>query len=60
LGFASNNPTHEVSDASDEMDDRYGEFTIVPALMMGMKDTIIDRVAFGPVSELEDLYSYIN
>ncbi len=51
------NPTHEISDAADDMDDRYGEFTVVPALMMGMRDTIIDRVAFGSVSELEDLYT---
>ena len=49
--------THDVSDAADDMDDRYGEFTVVPALMAGMNNTIIDRVAFGSVSELEDLYS---
>lgn len=53
-------PTHDVSDTADEMDDRYGEFTVIPALMMGMGDTIIDRVAFGSVSELEDLYKGIN
>lgn len=52
-----NVPTHAVSDSADEMDDRYGEFTVIPALMLGMKDTIIDRVAFGSVSELEDLYA---
>jgi hypothetical protein len=27
-----------------------------PALMMGMDDTIIDRIAFGGVKELEELY----
>jgi hypothetical protein len=26
------------------------------ALMMGMDDTIIDRIAFGGVKELEELY----
>ncbi len=52
-----NVPNHDVSDAADEMDDPYGEFTVIPALMIGMKDTILDRVAFGSVSELEDLYS---
>jgi hypothetical protein len=27
-----------------------------PALMMGMRETIIDRIAFGGVKELEELY----
>jgi hypothetical protein len=27
-----------------------------PALMMGMDETIIDRIAFGGVKELEELY----
>jgi hypothetical protein len=29
---------------------------ITPALMMGMDETIIDRIAFGDVKELEELY----
>jgi hypothetical protein len=29
---------------------------IMPALMMGMDETIIDRIAFGGVKELEELY----
>jgi hypothetical protein len=29
---------------------------LTPALMMGMDDTIIDRIAFGGVKELEELY----
>jgi hypothetical protein len=27
-----------------------------PALMMGMDETIIDRITFGGVKELEELY----
>jgi hypothetical protein len=27
-----------------------------PALMMGMDETILDRIAFGGVKELEELY----
>lgn len=46
-----------VSVAIDRMNDRYGEFVITPALMMGMDDTVIDRIAFGGVKELEDLYA---
>jgi DNA polymerase-4 len=33
--------------ATDIINDRYGEFTIVPAIMANMDGTIIDRVAFG-------------
>jgi hypothetical protein len=35
----------------DRINDKYGEFLITPALMMGMDDTIIDRIAFGGVGE---------
>jgi hypothetical protein len=40
----------------DEINDKYGEFVITPALMMGMKDIILDRVSFGSVKELQELY----
>jgi hypothetical protein len=40
----------------DKINGKYGEFVITPALMMGMDDTIIDRIAFGGVKELEELY----
>lgn len=33
--------------AIDAINDKYGEFTITPALMMNMRDTIVDRIAFG-------------
>jgi hypothetical protein len=35
---------------------KYGEFVIRPVLMMGMDETIIDRIAFGGMKELEELY----
>jgi DNA polymerase IV len=53
--FAS--PTHAVSEAMDKVNDRWGEFVITPALMMGMEDIILDRIAFGGVKELEEIYS---
>jgi len=46
----------KVSDAMDEINNKYGEFIITPALMMGMDNQIIKRVPFGNVKELEDLY----
>jgi DNA polymerase-4 len=48
--------SHAVAEAMDKINDKYGEFVITPALMMGMDDTIIDRIAFGGVKELEELY----
>jgi len=32
--------------------DRYGEFTVVPAAMANMQDTIIKRVPFGSVRDV--------
>jgi DNA polymerase IV len=52
--FAS--PSHAVAAAMDRINDKYGEFVITPALMIGMDETIIDRIAFGGVKELEELY----
>jgi DNA polymerase IV len=49
-------PTHAVSDAMDRINDRWGEFVVTPALMMGMEDVILDRVSFGGVKELRDIY----
>jgi DNA polymerase-4 len=52
--FAS--PTHAVSEAMDEINNKWGEFVITPALMMGMDEIILDRIAFGGVKELEEIY----
>lgn len=38
--------------ASDKVNDRYGEFTLVPALMSNMGDTILKRVPFGSVRDI--------
>lgn len=43
---------HLVSDALDKINDKYGEFVVTPATMMGMSKTILDRIAFGSVKEL--------
>ena len=37
--------------------DRWGDFVITPALMLGMEDIILDRIAFGGVKELEEIYA---
>ena len=50
-------PTHAVSAAMDQINDKYGEFVVTPALMMGMDDLVIDRIAFGGVKELQEMYA---
>lgn len=37
----------KISKALDEINDTYGEYVIHPALMMKMKNKVMDRVAFG-------------
>jgi len=46
-----------VSKSLDALNDRYGEYTIYAALMLGRTKEVIDRVAFGGVSELEEVYA---
>ncbi len=45
----SDERARKISDAVDRMNDRYGEFVVTPAIMMGMQHTILDRIAFGNV-----------
>ena len=40
--------------AIDAVNNRYGIFTVFPATMMGSKDYIPDRIAFGGIRELEE------
>ncbi len=44
--------SRELSDALDKINDRYGEYVITPALMMGTESMVPDRIAFGRVKEL--------
>ena len=38
--------------AADHVNDRFGEFTVVPAVMADMDKTILDRVAFGNIRDI--------
>jgi hypothetical protein len=40
----------------DKVNDRWGEFVVTPALMLGMEKIILDRISFGGVKDLEELY----
>ncbi len=44
--------TRGLARAADLINDRYGEFTLVPAIMANMQDTILKRVAFGSIRDL--------
>jgi hypothetical protein len=44
--------TRSLAEASDAINDRYGEFTVVPATMANMQDTISKRVPFGSVRDI--------
>jgi DNA polymerase-4 len=52
------NKMHKAELAMDQINDKYGEFVITPAIMLNVKDKILDRIAFGGVKDLEDLYSF--
>lgn len=38
---------HRVSDALDSINNRYGEYVVYPAKMMGIRSEVLDRIAFG-------------
>ncbi len=40
-----------LADAIDTLNDRYGGYTIYPAVMLGMENIILDRIAFGSVKD---------
>jgi len=44
--------TRSISEALDKINDRYGEYTVIPASMANMEDVIIKRVPFGSVRDL--------
>ncbi len=44
--------SRSLAHAADMVNDRYGEFTVVPAIMANMQDTILKRVAFGSIKDL--------
>jgi DNA polymerase-4 len=41
-------------DALDSINERWGNFAITPARMLGTEDQVIDRISFGSIKELEE------
>ncbi|MGH7204282.1 MAG: DNA polymerase Y family protein [Candidatus Levyibacteriota bacterium] len=46
-----------MSVALDKINDKWGEWSIYHASMMGREKEVIDRIAFGGVKELEEVYA---
>ena len=46
----------KVSKALDTINDTWGEWTIYSVRMYGRSKEIIDRIAFGGVKDLEEIY----
>lgn len=44
--------TRALAKAADIVNNRYGEFTLTPAIMANMQDVIIKRVAFGSIKDI--------
>lgn len=44
--------TRSLAEASDVINDRYGEYALVPSSMANMQDVIIKRVPFGSVRDI--------
>ena len=44
--------THSLARAADKVNDKYGEFTVIPATMANMAQVIIKRVPFGSVRDV--------
>ncbi len=42
-----------LAEAADQANDRFGEFTVVPAIMARMDKTILDRIAFGNIRDMD-------
>src|SRR5947208_3984175 len=47
----------EVPKALDSINNKWGEWTIYSARMFGRQKEVIDRIAFGGVKELEEIYA---
>ncbi len=59
LNMFGDTKSQDLQDAMDEINDRYGEFVVHPALMMNMDELVLDRIAFGGVKEMGEIYGSI-
>ncbi len=50
--FREQETKKRISDSVDQINNRYGEFVITPALMLDMQGVVLDRIAFGQVRDV--------
>ena len=55
--FEDTSKQSSVTRAIDAIADRWGDFAVMPGLMLGMEHTIHDRIAFGGVKDLQEFVS---
>lgn len=51
--FSDNEEKRSLTRALDQIQDLWGEFSVMPARMLNMEHKIMDRIAFGGVKDLE-------
>lgn len=54
--FADFKKKQKLVEAIDKINERWGNFVITPATMMGMDKIVIDRISFGNVREISELH----
>jgi len=54
--FGDKEKRYKIQEAVDSVNNKWGEFTLSSSSMMGMKNVILDRIAFGQSKELEEIY----
>ncbi len=52
--FDEGNYPERLTNALDNISDKWGDFSIIPAAMLGTGDYVPDRIAFGGIKELEE------
>ena len=50
--FGEVDKKERLSNAQDLINQKWGDFVLTPARMLGMKNIILDRIAFGAVKDL--------
>jgi DNA polymerase-4 len=56
LGLFDDFQLHQrrLAEAADIINDRYGEFTAIPAVMADMHKVVLDRIAFGSLRDMDE------
>ncbi len=57
--FENTEKKKNLTEAIDQINERWGEFIVKPAIILKSKQKILDRIAFGGVKELEE-FSLLN